>query len=81
MKSFAATFIVASLGYFVDIYDLILFGVVRIESLKAIGISPEHLLDAGMLSRFCTETDIKVERGEDPEDGFTTMLQGPVGTQ
>lgn len=49
MKSFVATFLVAALGYFVDVYDLILFGVVRIESLKAIGVAPEHLLDSGML--------------------------------
>src|SRR3989338_4586716 len=53
MKSFLATFIVAALGYFVDIYDLILFGVVRIESLKAIGVSPENLLKSGMLLINC----------------------------
>lgn len=35
--------IVAALGYFVDIYDLILFSIVRIPSLKALGI-PDHLL-------------------------------------
>lgn len=29
--------VVAALGYFVDIYDLILFGIVRVESLKGIG--------------------------------------------
>lgn len=31
--------IVAALGYFVDIYDLLLFGIVRLESLKDIGIT------------------------------------------
>ena len=30
--------IVASLGYFVDIYDLILFNVVKKESLQALGL-------------------------------------------
>ncbi|MEI6806873.1 MAG: MFS transporter, partial [Myxococcaceae bacterium] len=40
-------------GYFVDIYDLVLFGVVRIESLKAIQIPTEQLLDAGMLLINC----------------------------
>ncbi len=30
--------IVAALGYFVDIYDLILFGMVRTASLKSIGV-------------------------------------------
>ncbi len=53
MKSFAATFVVAALGYFVDIYDLVLFGVVRIESLKAIGIPADQLLDSGMLLINC----------------------------
>lgn len=36
--------IVAALGYFVDIYDLILFSIVRVESLKAIGITDPALI-------------------------------------
>ena len=48
MRSFLTTFLVAALGYFVDIYDLLLFGVVRVESLKAIGVAGDALLDAGM---------------------------------
>lgn len=32
------TVVVAALGYFVDMFDITLFGVVRMESLKAIGI-------------------------------------------
>lgn len=40
--------IVASLGYFVDIYDLILFSIVRISSLKAIGLQGQELLDRGV---------------------------------
>ncbi len=35
--------IVAALGYFVDIYDLVLFSIVRIGSLKDIGISEENM--------------------------------------
>ena len=35
--------VVAALGYFVDIYDLVLFSIVRIESLKDIGIADEDL--------------------------------------
>ncbi|MFN8353395.1 MAG: MFS transporter [Spirosomataceae bacterium] len=31
--------IVAALGYFVDIYDLLLFGIVRIPSLKSLGLT------------------------------------------
>ncbi len=40
--------IVASLGYFVDIYDLILFSIVRIPSLKSIGLQGQDLLDRGV---------------------------------
>jgi MFS transporter, putative metabolite:H+ symporter len=39
--------IVGALGYFVDIYDLLLFGIVRVPSLKDLGIAPENLLDVG----------------------------------
>ncbi len=37
-KVFNTTVIVSALGYFVDIYDLILFGIVRKPSLEALGI-------------------------------------------
>jgi putative MFS transporter len=40
--------IVASLGYFVDIYDLILFSIVRIPSLQSIGLQGQDLLDRGV---------------------------------
>src|ERR1044071_9056869 len=41
--------VVAALGYFVDIYDLILFGTVRVASLKGIGItSPGAIEDQGI---------------------------------
>ncbi|MBG8553183.1 MFS transporter [Hymenobacter guriensis] len=36
---FSAIVIVASLGYFVDIYDLILFSIVRVDSLNELGIT------------------------------------------
>nr|HEX4317863.1 MFS transporter [Kofleriaceae bacterium] len=39
--------IVAALGYFVDIYDLILFGMVRGPSLKDLGVAPGDLVDEG----------------------------------
>jgi putative MFS transporter len=39
--------IVAALGYFVDIYDLLLFGIVRKASLLDIGIPERDLLSAG----------------------------------
>jgi MFS family permease len=40
--------IVAALGYFVDIYDLILFSIVRIPSLRGIGVPPSELLTTGV---------------------------------
>jgi len=42
------TVLVAALGYFVDIYDLILFSIVRVPSLKSLGLSGEALTDVGV---------------------------------
>src|SRR5580704_13570384 len=41
--------IVGALGYFVDVYDLILFTILRIPSLKSMGFSGESLVDNGIL--------------------------------
>lgn len=43
------TVIVCGLGYFVDIYDLILFSIVRPESLTSIGVSALEMQDASEL--------------------------------
>ena len=40
--------IVAALGYFVDIYDLLLFSIIRIESLRSLGVSEAGLLTDGV---------------------------------
>jgi len=40
--------IIAALGYFVDIYDLILFSIVRVPSLQAIGIPADQIKDSGI---------------------------------
>ncbi|HEX8330435.1 MAG TPA: MFS transporter [Hymenobacter sp.] len=46
---FTAAVIVAALGYFVDIYDLILFSIVRVESLKTLGITaPAEVTNQGL---------------------------------
>jgi MFS family permease len=45
----ALAILVAALGYFVDIYDLILFSIVRISSLRAIGVPPDQILSQGVL--------------------------------
>src|SRR5919112_6804748 len=39
--------IVGALGYFVDIYDLLLFGIVRRQSLMDLGLSGDQLATAG----------------------------------
>lgn len=41
--------IVAALGYFVDVYDLVLFSVVRVASLSELGISADELLSVGVM--------------------------------
>ncbi|HZG25363.1 MAG TPA: MFS transporter [Chitinophagaceae bacterium] len=40
--------IVAALGYFVDIYDLLLFSIVRVPSLKALNVADADLLSEGV---------------------------------
>ena len=45
---FSLPVIVAALGYFVDIYDLVLFSIVRVPSLKALGFSGQGLIDNGV---------------------------------
>lgn len=41
--------IVAALGYFVDIYDLLLFGIVRVPSLQGLGFNEEEVTHVGTL--------------------------------
>lgn len=41
--------LVAALGYFVDIYDLLLFGIVRVPSLRGIGVKESDIKDIGLL--------------------------------
>ncbi|TAG68044.1 MAG: MFS transporter, partial [Runella slithyformis] len=40
--------IVAALGYFVDIYDLLLFGIVRVPSLKSLGLNEQQVSEVGV---------------------------------
>ncbi|MBS1734313.1 MAG: MFS transporter, partial [Bacteroidetes bacterium] len=39
--------LVAALGYFVDIYDLLLFNIVRVPSLSSLGLSTEEVKSKG----------------------------------
>jgi MFS family permease len=42
------TVIVSALGYFVDIYDLLLFSIVRVPSLQALGVAQGQMLNVGV---------------------------------
>ncbi len=44
---FSAPVIVAALGYFVDVYDLLLFSIVRIPSLVSLGLSEQEISTVG----------------------------------
>ncbi len=44
-----ASILLAALGYFVDIYDLILFSIVRVKSLQSLGVPEDQLLGQGVL--------------------------------
>jgi len=46
-RLFSLTVIVGALGFFVDVYDLLLFAIVRKPSLKALGLSPTEILNQG----------------------------------
>ena len=47
------TVLVAALGYFVDIFDLLLFSIVRVESLKSLGVAQADILPVGIFLINC----------------------------
>lgn len=47
-KNVTLLVLVAAIGYFVDLYDLILFSIVRIPSLQALGLKGEELTSTGI---------------------------------
>jgi MFS transporter, putative metabolite:H+ symporter len=48
-RTMALAILVAALGYFVDIYDLILFSIVRVTSLRSLGVAEDQILSQGVL--------------------------------
>ena len=44
---FSIPVLVAALGYFVDIYDLLLFSIIRIPSLEDLGLSSAQITTDG----------------------------------
>ncbi len=47
-RAINAAVLVAALGYFVDIYDLVLFSITRTPSLTALGVEPAELVTQGV---------------------------------
>jgi MFS family permease len=47
-KLLSLPLIVAALGYFVDIYDLLLFGIVRVPSLRDLGLDEQQISKIGV---------------------------------
>src|ERR1700748_3556987 len=45
---FSLPVIVAALGYFVDIYDLMLYSIIRVPSLKSLGLTPDQIAKQGL---------------------------------
>lgn len=43
-----AVILVAALGYFVDIYDLLLFSIIRVPSLQSLNLSEQEVTDKGI---------------------------------
>jgi len=48
-RNLYAAVILAALGYFVDIYDLILFSIVRMPSLQGLGVPADQLMGQGLI--------------------------------
>jgi MFS family permease len=48
VRSPALVIVVAALGYFVDIFDLLLFAIVRVDSLKSLGVAQDQLKPVGL---------------------------------
>jgi putative MFS transporter len=47
-KIIALTILVSALGYFVDVFDLLLFSIVRVQSLKDLGVGQADMLSVGI---------------------------------
>lgn len=47
-KKIGFAILVSALGYFVDVYDIILFNAVRVPSLQALGLAGEELTNVGL---------------------------------
>lgn len=48
-RLFQLAVVVSALGFFVDVYDLLLFGIIRKSSLSDLGLNPDQVLSQGEL--------------------------------
>ncbi len=48
-RAVTAIVIVAALGYFVDIYDLLLFSIIRVPSLQSLGLNDKDITTSGIM--------------------------------
>ena len=71
-----ATVLVAALGYFVDIYDLVLFSIVRVPSLKSLGAPEDQLLQVGWA---VARSDVALPAAAGAEGAVRPHLHDPVG--
>ena len=47
-KTYLPIILVAGLGFLVDVYDVLLFAILRVPSLKDLGVSPANTLEVGV---------------------------------
>lgn len=47
-KTISLAIVVSALGYFIDVYDIILFSVVRVSSLSSLGLTEEAITEVGL---------------------------------
>ena len=48
LRLFNLAVIVGALGYFVDIYDLLLFSIIRVPSLRSLGLNADAIAKDGL---------------------------------
>ncbi|MCY7352722.1 MAG: MFS transporter [Cytophagaceae bacterium] len=50
--------VVSAMGFFVDVYDMLLFSIVRVPSLQALGLSPDQVSQSGTFIINCQQVGL-----------------------
>lgn len=61
-KRIVLVVVISALGYFVDVYDLLQFSILRVPSLRSLGLPPQRVTSAGILLlnlQVCESSDLK----------------------